>query len=114
MKHEHGEGHGQGHGKGQCEGKGDCKGMKGKGMPTFADFDLDGDGKIIEKEFDEGHARKMSEMAAQGRQMKHAGDAPGFSGIDSDGDGEISEEEFTAHQAEHHKQMQHGKNQKDQ
>jgi len=102
MREEHG--HGKGEGKGNCKGQGACQGMKGK-MPTFADFDLDGDGKIIETEFNQGHAKKMSEMAAEDRSMKHAGNAPGFSGIDSNDDGEISEEEFAAHKAEHHKKM---------
>jgi len=104
--HAMGEGHGEG--KGKCKGQGACQGMKGK-MPTFADFDLDGDGKITETEFNEGHARKMSEMAAEGRSMKHAGNAPGFTGIDSNDDGEISEDEFSAHQAEHHKRMHQSK-----
>ncbi len=94
----------KGQGKGTCEGSGKCKGMKGN-MPTFADFDLDGDGKIVEQEFNTGHAKKMSEMAAEGRQMRHVGDAPGFAGIDTNDDGEISEQEFATHQAEHHKQM---------
>jgi Ca2+-binding EF-hand superfamily protein len=83
-------------------------GMKGN-MPTFADFDLDGDGKIVEQEFNTAHSKKMSEMAAEGRQMKHVGDAPGFTGIDTNDDGEISEAEFAAHQAEHHKQMHESK-----
>lgn len=91
---------GQGNGKGQGKGKG----MNGN-MPVFSDFDLDGDGVIVESEFNEGHAAKMSEMAAEGRQMKHAGDPPGFAGIDTDGDGGISEQEFSDHQAAHHKQM---------
>ncbi|NNL00397.1 MAG: hypothetical protein HKO88_15210 [Xanthomonadales bacterium] len=105
-------GHGHGHGKGKCKGQGQGagKGMgkgpcmdTGKGhMPKFSDFDLDGDGKIIESEFNEAHAQKMSEMAAAGHQMKHAGNAPGFAGIDTDGNGEISAQEFAAHQAEHH------------
>ena len=103
-----GRGHGKGEGKGKCKGEGASQGMKGK-MPTFADFDLDGDGVITEAEFNEGHAKKMSEMAAEGRSMKHAGDAPGFTGIDTNGDGEISEEEFAAHQAEHHKKMHQSK-----
>jgi Ca2+-binding EF-hand superfamily protein len=93
-------GQGTGHGKGEGHGNG----MKGK-MPAFSDFDLDGDGVIIETEFNEGHAKRMSEMAAEGRQMKHVGDAPGFSGIDINGDGGISEQEFSDHQAEHHKEM---------
>lgn len=92
-----GQGDGYGHGKG--------KGMKGE-MPTFSDFDLNGDGKIVETEFNQGHAKRMSEMAAEGRHMKHAADAPGFSGIDSDGNAEISVEEFAAHQDEHHQKMQ--------
>lgn len=100
-------GKGAGHGKGEGHGKGagHGKGMKGN-MPVFSDFDLDGDGVIIESEFNEGHAKKMSEMAASGHKMKHAGDAPGFSGIDTNGDGEISEQEFSDHQAEHHQKMQ--------
>jgi len=98
-----GQSHGAGHGSGHDGGHG--KGMKGQ-MPTFADFDLDGNGVIAESEFNEAHAKRMSEMAAQGHKMKHAGSAPGFSGIDSDDDGVISAQEFSDHQAAHHKKMQ--------
>ena len=97
----------RGMGKGPHEAKGQGNAMKGN-MPTFSDFDLDGDGKIVESEFNQAHASRMSEMAAKGHQMKHAGDAPGFSGIDSNDDGEISEQEFAEHQAEHHQKMQKG------
>ena len=89
---------------------GEGKGMKGN-MPSFSDFDLNGDDIIVEAEFNEGHAKRMSEMAAQGHQMKRAGDAPGFSGIDSNDNGGISKDEFAAHQAEHHSKMQQGKHQ---
>ena len=81
-------------------------GKKGK-MPTFSDFDLDGNGVITEQEFNEGHAKKMSEMAAEGRQMKGAESCPGFAGIDGNEDGGISEEEFAAHQAEHMQKQKH-------
>jgi Ca2+-binding EF-hand superfamily protein len=81
------------------------------GPASFTDFDLNGDGVISEAEFNEGHAKRMSEMAAEGRQMKHAGDAPGFSGIDSNENGEISKDEFATHQAEHHSKMKQGKHQ---
>jgi len=112
-----GQGQGQGHGKNKGQGSG-CGEGKGRGMkgnmPTFSDFDLDGDGTIVETEFNQGHAKRMSEMAAEGHQLKHAGDAPGFSGIDSDGNGEISAEEFAAHQAEHHNQMHKSKDKKEQ
>lgn len=86
-------------------------GMKGN-MPSYADFDLNGDGKIVEQEFNEAHEARMSEMAAQGRQMPRAGEFPGFSGIDTDADGVISEEEFATHQAEHREEMQEQKEQK--
>ena len=108
-----GQGHGQGHGKHHGNGKGHGKGqnahegMQSK-MPAFSDFDVDGDGQIVESEFNQGHAKRMSEMAAAGHQMKHAGDAPGFSGIDTNADGAISEDEFAAHQAVHHQQMHKG------
>ena len=95
-------------GKGPCGGSGKGMGMKGN-MPTFADFDLDGDGKIVEQEFNTAHAKKKSEMEAKGHKMKHVGDAPGFAGIDTNDDGEISEQEFATHQAEHHKQMHESK-----
>jgi Ca2+-binding EF-hand superfamily protein len=99
-----GRGAGDGMGKGTCMGKGKGKGEgRGEGhMPVFSDFDLDGDGNVIESEFNQAHAARMSEMAAAGHQMKHAGKAPGFSGIDSNGDGQITEDEFAAHQADHH------------
>ncbi len=84
---------------------GNGKGMKGN-MPSYADFDLDGDGKIVEQEFNQAHAKRMGEMAAEGRQMKHAGECPGFAGIDTNDDGEISEQEFATHQAEHRAKMQ--------
>ncbi len=87
----------------------DGAGMKGK-MPTFSDFDLDGDGVVTEQEFSEGHAKRAAEMAEQGRKMKGAESCPGFVGIDTDKDGGISAEEFAAHQAEHmQKNKQHGK-----
>ena len=105
----HGKGSGYGHGKGQGSGSGKGEGTK-QNMPAFSDFDLDGNGVIAEAEFNEGHAKRMSEMAAAGHQMKHAEDAPGFKGIDSDGNGEISKDEFSAHQAEHHPKMHDGKN----
>lgn len=83
--------------------------QRGMNMPTFADFDANGDGKISEQEFNEFRAARMSKMASEGRQMKHAGDMPGFSDLDSDGDGFINEQELTAHQAEHREKMQQKK-----
>ena len=106
--HGNGKGYGKGHGK--CEGEGQGKGMCGN-MPSHADFDLDSDGKITEWEFNEAHAQRMSEIAAQGRNMKHADHAPSFADIDTNGDAGISPEEFSAHQVQHHEEMQKHKNQ---
>ena len=69
-------------------------------MPSFSDFDLDGNGVMTEQEFNEGHALRMAKLAEEGRQMKNVANAPGFAGIDSNSDGEISKEEFAAHQVE--------------
>lgn len=111
-RHQMGNGQGQGHRKGCGHGHGasagesnkPCNHMKGK-MPAFADFDLDANGTISETEFNQVHAERMSKMAADGHQMKHAANAPGFAGIDTNGDGVISTDEFAVHQAEHHKNM---------
>lgn len=113
----HGKGKGYGMGKGHghgSEGGGCCagKGMHGK-MPAFADFDLDGDGSITETELNQGRAKRMSENAAEGRQMKNAAHAPAFSDIDTDGNGEISGDEFAAHQAEHRQKMHKNKSSKE-
>jgi len=91
------------------QGMGKGWGMKGN-MPTYADFDLNGDGKVVEQEFNEAHAKHMIKMAEEGRQMKHAGSFPGFAGIDTNGDGVITEEELLTHQAEHRAEMQKQKN----
>ena len=68
--------------------------------------DLDGDGKIPEKEFNEARASRISERAKQGYPMRNVANAPPFSNIDTNGDGAISEEEFTSSQSQHRQQMQ--------
>jgi Ca2+-binding EF-hand superfamily protein len=85
------------------QGKG---GMMGRNMPTFESFDLNGDGKVDAKEFDEAQSKRMAEQAASGKMMKNAGNAPTFTQIDTDKDGLMSQEEFQSHQQQHMKQMQ--------
>jgi len=104
-----GMGRGPGAGQGMGQGAGQGMGMIGN-MPVYADFDLDGDGKIVEQEFNKAHSERMSQMATEGRMMKNVGDFPGFAGIDTNDDGVISQQEFTTHQAEHRQQMQQGQN----
>jgi hypothetical protein len=74
---------------------------KGRNMPAFTDFDLNGDGGIAEKEFLEVRSERIAEHAAEGRQMKNIANAPSFQEIDADDDGSVSPNEFAAHQAEH-------------
>lgn len=75
----------------------------GPRMPSFGDYDLDGDGTIAAGEFNEVRARRISERARQGYRMKNLGSAPAFGDLDSDGDGKLSREEFAAHQARRRK-----------
>ena len=78
---------------------------KGKNMPTFADFDLNGDGGITEDEFNTARAERMAKHAQEGRQMKNMANAPSFADIDTDDDGVVSTDEFNAHQAEQMQKM---------
>ena len=91
-----------GYGMGQGQGMGNGMNM-GRNMPEFSEFDLNGDGKILEDEFYEARNKRMSERAQQGYQMKNAGMAPPFSAVDTNGDGEVSAEEFSAHQSQNFK-----------
>lgn len=72
----------------------------GRNMPTFAEYDLNGDGAIVAPEFNAARAKRISERAQQGYQMRNLGRAPSFKDLDRDGDGTISAEEFSAHQAQ--------------
>ncbi len=72
----------------------------GRNMPAFADFDLNGDGKIVAEEFDAARGKRIDERAQQGYMMRNLANAPSFAELDTDGDGSISPEEFSAHQAQ--------------
>lgn len=89
-------------GRGMGPGGGDAR---QDNMPTFADFDLDGDGKISEAEFTEARTARISDRAQQGYQMRGLVNAPSFADVDTDNDGSISPEEFEAYQAEHGQPM---------
>jgi len=78
-----------------------CMMMGGKNMmkmPTFGDFDLNGDGYITESELKEARAKRMEKYAKEGRMMKNMANAPSFTDIDANKDGKISPEEFKEHQ----------------
>lgn len=90
-----------------AQGGGPGMGMgMGRNMPTFSEYDLNGDGKIVEQEFNEARAKRMGERAQQGFPMRNAGNAPAFKEMDQNGDGALSAEEFAAHQ-----KMQRGRSQ---
>ncbi len=75
-------------------------------MPAFADFDLNGDGKITEAEFNEARTARISQRAKDGRQMRGLADAPAFEELDANGDGSISREEFAAAMKLHQQQSE--------
>ena len=70
-------------------------------MQTFADFDLNKDGKISEAEFDEVRAARISQRATAGYPMRGLADAPTFADIDTSKDGTLSPEEFAVQHARH-------------
>ena len=70
----------------------------GHNRPDFSECDLNGDGKIVEKEFNEARSKRRAERARQGYRMKHMADAHSFKDIDANGDGAISKQEFATHQ----------------
>jgi Ca2+-binding EF-hand superfamily protein len=85
------------------------------GPPAFSDSDVDGNGFISEEEFNTFRAKRMSEKAAEGKQLRGAASAPAFADIDLDGDGKLSPDELTAaqkaHMGKHHgmqKEHHHG------
>ena len=79
----------------------DTAGGKGPGAPTFAEFDLDGDGAITSEEYYQARGARMAKRAQEGGKMKNAANMPAFESIDQDGDGTLSVAEFRDHH-EHH------------
>lgn len=79
-------------------------GGMGRNRPSFSDYDLDGDGKVIAREFNEARSKRISARAQQGYQMRNLGSAPSFADFDANGDGEISAQEFSVHQSQRRQQ----------
>ena len=68
-------------------------------MPTFADFDLNKDGKITESEQLKARETRTEQRRAEGRQLRNQANAARFAAADTNRDGSVSPEEFAAHQA---------------
>jgi Ca2+-binding EF-hand superfamily protein len=73
----------------------------GLNMPRYQDYDLNGDGNLVEEEFVEARGQRIAQRAAEGRMMRGLANMPSFADIDLDKDGKISEVEFASHQATH-------------
>jgi Ca2+-binding EF-hand superfamily protein len=91
-----GMGPGMGSGKGMGPGGG-----PGANRPTFAEFDLNGDGILLEQEFNEARGKRIAERAQQGYAMRGLSNMHQFAEFDADGDGKVTPEEFAAAQATH-------------
>lgn len=84
------------------QNKGKRQGRKSN-MPSYSDLDLNGDGILLEDEFNQARANRISERAKLNYPMKNVASMPAFSDIDLDGNGEVSAEEFAKHQMAHRK-----------
>lgn len=76
-----------------------------RGPMTFAAFDINGDGRITEKEFYEARGKRIADRSQQGYPMRNLPNAPTFEAIDTNGDSLVDSEEFARHQMQHRRQM---------
>ncbi len=71
---------------------------RGNMMPSFADFDANGDAQVTKAEFTNAQQERMARQAEAGRMMRNAANAPTFDSIDTNRDGIIDAKEFQTHQ----------------
>lgn len=69
-----------------------------QGPAPFTAFDYDGNGVIIEQEFNRFHSERMNLPGNRGMPMCNRPDVPVFAEADSDGNGAVSQEELTVYQ----------------
>jgi Ca2+-binding EF-hand superfamily protein len=102
QRHQQLSGSGQGNTLPRNPGMGRGRGPgRGRNMPSFSEFDLNGDGALQPEEFEQARAQRIRERAEQGYMLRNLQHAPAFSTIDSNGDGIVSSQEFSAAQAQH-------------
>ncbi|MEJ2530128.1 MAG: hypothetical protein P8Z39_08780 [Gammaproteobacteria bacterium] len=83
-------------GMGMRQGRG-----MGRNMPVFADFDLDKNGYLDEKEFIEARSSRIAERAKAGMPMRGLSNMMEFSDLDANGDGKVTPDEFSQGVATH-------------
>lgn len=88
---------------GPCRGKGPGMGKNSNNMPSFSEFDLNGDGMIVEQELYKARAARVKVRAEQGYPMRNIANAPSFADIDTNSDAKVSSKEFAEHQVKHRK-----------
>ncbi len=71
---------------------------KANRIPSYSDFDTNGNGKVTQKEFENTQQKRMTAQAEAGRMMRNVGNATKFEDIDRNGDGYFDRKEFQEHQ----------------
>jgi Ca2+-binding EF-hand superfamily protein len=87
----------------QVQGRGMGMGLRQnciKDQPTFAEYDLNNDGAITQKELEAAREKRMNQKAKEGKMLRNAGNAPAFATMDKNNDGILNQEEFRLHQTE--------------
>ncbi|MDQ7044206.1 MAG: EF-hand domain-containing protein [Sulfurimonas sp.] len=76
------------------------RGFVGRGMmrnrPSFAMFDLNGDGVVTKSEHTQLREARQNQRAAQGMPMRNASKAPSFESLDLNKDGKLTQDEFNS------------------
>ena len=78
----------------------------GRNMPTFTEFDLNADGKIVENEFYDARNKRIAKRVKQGYKMRNLGNAPSFKALDTNKEGQLNSKEFS----QHHVMCRHERN----
>ena len=77
--------------------------LPNRGPIEFSSYDINKDGFVSEKEFNDLRLKRMEQKATSGMPMKNAGNAPSFAMFDTNKDGKLTEVELLKGQ---NKQMQ--------
>lgn len=82
---------------------------QGNRMPSYLDFDRNGDGQVTQIEFETTQQERIAKRAKAARMMRNASNAPLFNDLDINGDEVIDRDEFQTHQASNRKGTRQGR-----